>query len=1403
MQPSQRLDQRLHMTREELQTMSEEEERGEQVCRAKLLRCQRQLKAKEEELSRQSQYFQNFKIQLQRKLSVSRDREQSLLSRIYALEKQLLDMTVSAATGMATMKAARITAGIVTYLEEQERGEGEGEEEAKEDRKRQQRPSVGNESDAEGSRNMDITNGTRLQSFIISLQEDLRVLLEREEQWMTEQRSLTEQLQEAQERSSFLGCRAEEMKAEVQQLKLSESCWMEEVEDLREENQQLQQLLRESSSTVISMESSSARSSGKVSSGEKVVPVGRHQAAVESTESTSGPTKTSLAFTTEIVDEFKLGNMSLEESPSEESDALLHAYKSLGLGDDVRALQEQHRDVKVSLEDNSSHKTHDSHVLHASFCQDDPSSTQDDLVYALNQENRALANRIQELLYHMELREEEIPKEKTCLREEIKRLQENEVRLEQTNQEQAGLISELTKKTEDDLNAIMELQQKLAEIKDLQYLQDCKGPGSASDSLHSGQCFKSLDGNSPFNQETFDSIQSLKTQQEELSASIKSFKEQQRDVSQSVRAQNEEKQQLTRDIWGLKEEKDRISRSVAELKLEKEKLNRTVCGLRDERKQFTKSMSRLKEEEEHMKNTLSALERDKEAMKKCLSTETEKRDQIIQSMQSLQTESEKLNRSVFHLKEKRDKLCKDLKCEKEQRDQEIGCDSLKEDQLVSRWREGKEKQEVLIIQGLKKQKESLQSVALQIQSEESSSEKTERSESPAGPTEEQSDVRRTIEALKEALKKLQEEIDQSHLEAKQLQSELLESEGRREEAERRAAHAAEKVTRLTMDKCLMEDVKRENNSLSEQVMELQSTVSALIKQKCEALSLKDQIEEQHRVLSAQLKAKTEALQELNAEYMALKRRRVGESVEEEVLVSLRTRYNDIRSKYDALLKRKSQTDFEAAPLKAKLSCLVLKCRERNELLAQMMKVMHRRGCVDSQLSQQVEHLLSDAALQDYTTAFTPGNHTKTQHNHTGYATQLLATLQGCTLVSTSLHEQDKGKVLADPAESCFTSEKCSHHLHVVAPEASPLNEKSAVPSMQEPDTVQLTSRSTNEHLTTNTAQLSLSRSQSPRNGFHHTQDKCHPVSAWNPASPSSSTRVSNRRGLSSPEKILSLHEQLQQTVMSSYQLSETEGKDESTRRTRSVSASAELDHANEQNHSLNSTTLFNAVASRSATLTTSRFINHNTSTTTSPSELTFPSSSGPKHTDVITPVPELSDAKQPETLENTITDVKDGISEATTSESAALDANPLKDRDVCVSNSLVRSSKHTQCIHGSLKRSNKPSRKFSDALDMRKSARPKSAEVSCVEVINTVGQSSVLIGWERPPLDELGCSNGTFVYGYRVFVDGNFHKSVLSSACTKCVLENVDLSLPVQISVQTLGLNGRTSNSVHTMYTQH
>lgn len=65
----------------------------------------------------------------------------------------------------------------------------------------------------------------------------------------------------------------------------------------------------------------------------------------------------SLALATETLDEFKLGTwcsgggLNLEESPSEESDALREAYRSLGLGEDSETLQEQSDSLEDALQD--------------------------------------------------------------------------------------------------------------------------------------------------------------------------------------------------------------------------------------------------------------------------------------------------------------------------------------------------------------------------------------------------------------------------------------------------------------------------------------------------------------------------------------------------------------------------------------------------------------------------------------------------------------------------------------------------------------------------------------------------------------------------------------------------------------------------------------------------------------------------------------------------------------------------------------------------------------------------------------------------------------------------------------------------------------------------------------------
>lgn len=327
------------------------------------------------------------------------------------------------------------------------------------------------------------------------------------------------------------------------------------------------------------------------------------------------------------------------------------------------------------------------------------------------------------------------------MREHISKLEVDGVRLEQENQEQGCLIIELTKKTEDDLNTIMELQQKLVEGEQhkeesqvdeklcgsqLQNedtaaisgcfqqnnLEECvdivvesvlKGeepqlmshqqpgdlttasaPGSQHDN-HDNQLQNGLQSSLHVSSLTEQvgqltkSVQSLKTEQEELLVCINSLREQQKEVTQSVQTQTEVKQQLTRTVWGLKEEKDSISKSLALLKQEREQLTRTVCGLRDERDQFTRSMSGPKEEKEQLSKSISGLKGEKEKLLESLSSGKEERDQIMRSLESLQTESDRLSKTVLCLKQERDELSDSLKGLKEQREKEQSSYTLQED----------------------------------------------------------------------------------------------------------------------------------------------------------------------------------------------------------------------------------------------------------------------------------------------------------------------------------------------------------------------------------------------------------------------------------------------------------------------------------------------------------------------------------------------------------------------------------------------------------------------------------------------------------------------------------------------------------------------------------------------------
>ncbi|XP_041653708.1 myosin-2 heavy chain-like isoform X2 [Cheilinus undulatus] len=1685
MQDSQRLDQRLRVLKEEVRTMTQEKECGEQVWWERLQRCQRQLQAKEDEISRQSQYFENFKSQLQQKLSLARDREQSLQNRIYTLEKQLLDMTVSAATGMTGISATRITAGTVTRCGERERlppmrGEGEGEEERKEEKRKQWQPSECNiEKKQQENQN---SNEVRLQGFILSLQEDLQVLLEREEDGTMKRRELTEQLQEAQENSHLLGCTVGELKVEVEQLKRSESSLLEEVEELREENYRLLQIIRDAASqtscqssevpesTCLNPGSSFPAKSTAVcpeplntvslntaiehptewSFGKAYLTSNRekehlpssaaspfhHQATAECTTedhtpfaklesprkddclklcshtgSRTDPHFQSPYFTTETLDEFKIGTwcskgiLNLEERASEESDALREAYMRLGFGDELEALKEERDRLEVALqhtqeqleaviqektrltsqlrkdenekaEESSREKINK--LLTNSRAEGDNllALTQDDLVQALNQENRTLADRITEFLAHIELREEEISSNKTHLIDSIHKLEADVVRLEQENQEQGGLITELTKKTEDDLNTIMELQQRFEESG--QHTEESLADNVVSGSqLHhessagiSG-CFQSYDLGEcvvnvvqsvlkegepelmssqklvPKSQQITDcdllqnsqQFQSLKTQHDELLNNINSLREQQREAALSVKTQTEVKQQLTRTVWGLKEEKDSISQSLAGVRQEKEQLTRTICGLRDERDQLLRSMSNLRDEREQLTKCLSGLKAEKETLFESVSSGKEERHQIFESLQSLRIEREQLNQAVLDSKQERNELTAALKSLREQRDEEQSRYTLQEEQgklekSVSRLREEKERieqavrclkheetQTKVLLKDLREERNSLQAENQgQIQTEgrnqrlnlmntnsatTAQQNETQRYQLKAhGAMQEESDLLQENEALKAELMRSQDELVKRKFDTHRLQNELQQSEARVEEAEIKASHATDKLIRLMDVTNQMGETRKENDCLSTQVKELQSKLKDVLREKTDALSLKAQIEEQYNILIAQLKAKTVALEELNSAYITLRQGQDSKEDAGTVLVSLRTHYNDVRAKYDALLKKRSQNDLDVAPLKAKLSCLVMKCQERNGFIAQMMKAMHRQGHMDPSLTQQVEELLSDPVLQDYIRAFTPG--CRTLDCSTGFTSGFISKLQDYTsgftpdqsfsTLSPLVNQQYQNvvtpesagicKELKSPEMSSATIESTSDHQNIsneVLPSPTATLMRDIRSPLQEHVSVEETSSAVVSALEERSRVDAVQRSPSATGPIQRTRaseklgnhqpdlkgksfpDLSKSSESSHSPTPLPFTRVSVSRRMSSPEKILNLQEQLQKTLKSSYQAPVNRGRGQQPRKCLSYSAPAvdlgpasltktqcmsdnkPQTNSNKVPPSLSKdtstpavtgtpeakTTLYTAVTSRSVhvkfrpNILTNHHFKADISKSKNPA-LSCPSftefdkakyklTKSPKvtkkdaaPTDISdvqlrtsTPLPPRTTSFDSDVLICSDTNPKNTASDTAAPEVHHLNTPPKTHGAAFKYDRRVAAASWTQPAHCSPMRHFQGATKSTIAQEKTKTTKPKPgapAEVRSVEVIKTVGQSSLLIGWERPPLDELGCSNGTFVYGYRVFVDGDFHKSVMSSACTKCILENVDLSVPVHISVQTLGSNGLSSDSVHALY---
>lgn len=100
-----------------------------------------------------------------------------------------------------------------------------------------------------------------------------------------------------------------------------------------------------------------------------------------------------------------------------------------------------------------------------------------------------------------------------------------------------------------------------------------------------------------------------------------------------------------------------------------------------------------------------------------------------------------------------------------------------------------------------------------------------------------------------------------------------------------------------------------------------------------------------------------------------------------------------------------------------------------------MKAMHRQGCVDSTLTQKVEQLLSDAALQDYTAAFTPENNGKTRDYSSRFTQGFISKFQDHTNGFTPGNQQDQNGFTPESGVKCreLKSEK---HTSLVTTEST-------------------------------------------------------------------------------------------------------------------------------------------------------------------------------------------------------------------------------------------------------------------------------------------------------------------------------------------------------------------------------
>ncbi|XP_048827167.1 restin homolog isoform X3 [Brienomyrus brachyistius] len=1368
----QRQAERLRVLREDVQSMRMEKERSERVWKERLRRSQEQLRSKEEEMKMQSDYFEHFKLKQQQKLRLAREYEHALRRRVYELERESVDLTATAALLRAEL--VRQPCG--------EPAEQEGWEQERD----------------------------KLNVFISGLQEDLRELLGCEEVGQEERRALLERLQAAEDNGEFLSHRLEDLRSRVQQLRLAEGRLQAELEELAEENAQLhrgrQTLPGIENGPQEAVPKDGNNQTADITAIEKLLQL-KWEAVLDParTKGVQTPSMTQCIreaiVVSKLIPEISRSQSCSHEGFLEISFLPLLETNSLSLAEIMQTLrcggEEQ---VHQNMEQLESFKR----ALVSWPGVVDHSQSEEGCL-SLHKEVMAvpfppdLVN-----LFGSKFQNSNI----ISLVSKTTDVDCNSVDNDPpaTELSCSSYTSDRFKPTNEEiklLNEAVHLQSETVSLsdskKELESLVHSKEEALQRLSEENPQLQRSGTG-SCYSEGCYEDPVTLSCEKDEMR--LETLKNNWRQENKVLGQRNEE---LLGQLAQLEGEHER---ELAQLRLQMAMLEKEVARLEEENKE---TCCAAEEDQKAIKELQDALWRESEEVGTLRRKQVEDMALIaeLRETQCKKTEQSVLledvtsrlscNASAGNWKEPQVEETKENEQQKVLRmssdaqtlrnggRQEVTSprsDSSTLSVFRSTSVEGKNlkeegapdtgmtsdaiqqhpahKEHLGTNNGVKQSVQKARAVfRLSTESQKPTREtdvspqnnkvtqqshttiysyKTVNLETTlqerSDVAEELNNVRKELGATVADLQQSQECLDRAKSEAQKWYRELGLAESRREEAEKKASQALNELKRVKA--CLKESEgkKKENSELKDEVEELRRQMTHLEKEHVNAVSMSARLEEKLVSLLTCLDAKCGTEDGQMAKNLSLEGYESALETWCDTIKTLKVHYDDIKYQFEELHKKKTQCDLDMAPLKARLACVVQKCRERNSLIVQLVRKRCRCGCIRRSLMQEAEDLVNDTALLEYSSAFGP----------------TLAAVQDNLRESLEAGRTDDAE--ADSWSSAHGS---------LMEKATPLSYRQCVaktdycPSPDMPQTaLPILPLSAGEEVQVAGAPDSRGLCRAEVKGESGLVPACflEEKDARKQSPPSGSDPAGCLAWLTGPEKILEVHRQLQRLHRSNYQilpLTECNAKPELG--PFSVSAQIQSQHA-----------LCGLSEASGAARSTPPFHRKG----------------------------EMRRGERQEPQQERKSDFAEPVGTAAKDEPVMLNNVSPPGGSICraAAEDRLPDQANMAATPNALSPEDRP---------LRAKLDPPAPVVS-LKVMKTVGQSGLMIGWDRPPLDELGCSNGTFVCGYRVYVEGEFHKSVMSSACTKAVLENLDLSVPVHISVQTLGSNGLLAEKVHVLF---